>query len=267
MNPDPYTGLWGGENCRDSLVQTPRHCDCTHGKCSAEDNYIKQLETEFKYSLPRGKCAAMFAESIQGVGGSVQFPRNYIKRAAELVRHNGGLFVSDEVQTGFGRTGDHYWGFEGHGIIPDIVTMAKGIGNGFPLGAVVTTPKIAQVLTEAIHFNTFGGNPLACTVGNAVLDVSFKHHSLIIPQVIHFIPNDMIMHNENLLLMIITIFPVKFIIQVIDEEKLQENSLKVGTHLLKGFEALRDKYDVVGDVRGKVRKFNYFDKFSLKENQ
>lgn len=127
---------------------------------------------EFKYSLPRGKCAAMFAESIQGVGGSVQFPRNYIKRASELVRQNGGLFVSDEVQTGFGRTGEHYWGFEAHGIIPDIVTMAKGIGNGFPLGAVVTTQEIAQTLTQALHFNTFGGNPLACNVGLAVMDVS-----------------------------------------------------------------------------------------------
>ncbi|KAL7037910.1 hypothetical protein ACKWTF_009396 [Chironomus riparius] len=213
MNPDPYTGIWGGKNCRDSPVQTKRNCDCTHGKCLAEDNYINQLESEFKYSLPRGKLAAMFAESIQGVGGTVQFPRNYLKRAAELVRQNGGLFVSDEVQTGFGRTGDHYWGFEGHEIIPDIVTMAKGIGNGFPLGAVVTTPKIAQVLTQAIHFNTFGGNPLACAVGNAVLDV-------------------------------------------IDEENLQQNALDVGTYLLKGFETLRDKYDIIGDVRGKVRAFN-----------
>jgi 4-aminobutyrate aminotransferase-like enzyme len=67
---------------------------------------------------------------ILGVGGSVQFPKGYIKEAAEVVRGHGGLFISDEVQTGFGRTGDFYWGFEGHEIIPDIVTMAKGIGNG-----------------------------------------------------------------------------------------------------------------------------------------
>lgn len=172
MNADVYAGIWGGKNCRDSPVQTTRNCDCSSGQCLAEDNYINQLESEFKYSLPKGKCAAMFAESIQGVGGTVQFPKNYLKRAVELVHANGGVFVSDEVQTGFGRTGDHYWGFEGHGIVPDIVTMAKGIGNGFPLAAVVTTPKIAQVLTEALHFNTFGGNPLSCAVGNAVLDVS-----------------------------------------------------------------------------------------------
>lgn len=181
MNADPYSGIWGGKNCRDSPVQTNRNCNCSHGKCQAEDNYINQLESEFKYSLPKGKCAAMFAESIQGVGGSVQFPRNYLKRAIDLVHENGGVFISDEVQTGFGRTGEHYWGFEGHGIIPDIVTMAKGIGNGFPLGAVVTTPKIAQVLTQALHFNTYSGNPLACSVGMAVLDVSiYDHNSFII---------------------------------------------------------------------------------------
>lgn len=77
-----------------------------------------------------------------------------------------------QVQTGFGRTGDHFWGFESHEVIPDIVTMAKGIGNGFPLAAVVTTPKISQTLDLAFHFNTFGGNPVACTVGMKTLEVS-----------------------------------------------------------------------------------------------
>lgn len=79
-----------------------------------------------------------------------------------------------QVQCGFGRTGDHFWGFESHDIVPDVVTMAKGIGNGFPLGAVVTTPKIAESLLQSGHFNTFGGNPLACAVGIAVLDVIEK---------------------------------------------------------------------------------------------
>lgn len=125
MNPDPYQGIWGGSNCRDSPIQTTQECGCTSG-CQAGNNYYNELEQTFKFCLPRGKVAAMFAESIQGVGGTVQYPKNYIKKAAELVRANGGLFVSDEVQTGFGRTGDHFWGFESHGIIPDIVTMAKG---------------------------------------------------------------------------------------------------------------------------------------------
>lgn len=79
-----------------------------------------------------------------------------------------------QVQTGFGRTGEHFWGFEMHDVIPDIVTAAKGIGNGFPLAAVVTTPKIANALTEFLHFNTFGGNPLASAVGLSVLQVMDK---------------------------------------------------------------------------------------------
>ncbi|KAI8123370.1 hypothetical protein FF38_05553 [Lucilia cuprina] len=209
MNPDPYQGIWGGANCRDSPIQTDRKCDCTlESGCKASDLYYKELEQTFKYSLPRGKVAAMFAESIQGVGGTVQFPKGYIKKAAELVRANGGLFISDEVQTGFGRTGEHFWGFEGHGIIPDIVTMAKGIGNGFPMAAVVTTPEIAKSLGMALHFNTYGGNPMASAVGISVLDV-------------------------------------------IEEEQLQKNSLEVGTYFLKCLADLKERYEIIGDVRGK----------------
>jgi len=89
----------------------------------------------------------------------------------ELIRSNGGLCIADEVQTGFGRTGERFWNFQSHGVTPDIVTMAKGIGNGFPMAAVVTTPAIARSLDSAFHFNTFGGNPLACAVGISVLQV------------------------------------------------------------------------------------------------
>ena len=118
-----------------------------------------------------GQVAAFIAESIQGVGGCVVFPENYLKHAYEHVRAAGGVCIADEVQTGFGRTGTHYWGFETQGVVPDIVTMAKGIGNGAPLGAVVTTPKIAATLAQRTHFNTFGGNPVVCAQGSAVLDV------------------------------------------------------------------------------------------------
>ena len=90
------------------------------------------------------------------------------------MRAAGGVCIADEVQTGFGRTGTHFWGFETQGVIPDIVTMAKGIGNGCPLAAVVTTPKIASVLSQRIHFNTFGGNPVVCAIGKAVLEVIEK---------------------------------------------------------------------------------------------
>ncbi|XP_034108088.1 alanine--glyoxylate aminotransferase 2, mitochondrial isoform X1 [Drosophila albomicans] len=208
MNPDPYQGIWGGAACRDSPVQTTRSCNCPPSGCQAGSEYYNELEQNFKYSLPRGKVAAMFAESIQGVGGTVQYPKGYLKKAADLVRANGGIFVADEVQTGFGRTGEHFWGFEGHDYIPDIVTMAKGIGNGFPLAAVVTTPEIAACLGQALHFNTYGGNPMASAVGIAVLDV-------------------------------------------IEEEKLQRNSLDVGTYFLNSLAELQQRYELIGDVRGK----------------
>ena len=76
----------------------------------------------------------------------MQYPKGYLAKAFDKVRAHGGLCISDEVQTGFGRTGDHFWGFEGHGVIPDMVTMAKGIGNGFPLAAVVTTREIGATM-------------------------------------------------------------------------------------------------------------------------
>lgn len=172
--PNPYSGRWGGQFCRSSIIQTERKCECFDGKCKAALKYFEELLDEFKYSIPKGKCAGMIAESIQGVGGTIQFTKGYLKNAAALIRHNNGVFISDEVQTGFGRTGDHFWGFESHNIVPDIVTMAKGIGNGFPLACVVTTPKIAECLTQANHFNTYGGNPLACAAGLAVLEVIEK---------------------------------------------------------------------------------------------
>ena len=118
-----------------------------------------------------GQIAGFIAESIQGVGGFVVFPDGYLEATYAHVRAAGGVCIADEVQTGFGRTGSHYWGFETQGVIPDIVTMAKGIGNGVPLAAVVTTPEIAATLAKRIHFNTFGGNPVVSAVGKAVLEI------------------------------------------------------------------------------------------------
>ena len=115
--------------------------------------------------------AAFFAESIQGVGGAVVYPDGFLNKAYEVIREAGGVCIADEVQTGFARTGTHYWGFENHGVIPDIVTMAKGIGDGVPLAAVVTTPQIANALASRIHFNTFGGNPVSCAAGMAVIEI------------------------------------------------------------------------------------------------
>ena len=150
--PDPYRGPFGRD-------------DREAGRKYAAD--VKEL---IAFATP-GVVAGFIAESIQGVGGAVVFPDGYLKHAYEHVRAAGGLCIADEVQTGFGRTGTHFWGFETQGVIPDIVTMAKGIGNGCPLAAVVTTPKIASVLSKRTHFNTFGGNPVVCAMGKAVLEV------------------------------------------------------------------------------------------------
>ena len=150
--PYPYRGHFGYD-------------DPDAGRKYAED--VKQV---IDYTTP-GKVAAFIAESIQGVGGFVEFPPGYLRHTYEHVRAAGGVCIADEVQTGFGRTGTHYWGFETQGVIPDIVTMAKGIGNGAPLGAVVTTPKIAAVMAQKVHFNTFGGNPVVSAIGQAVLEV------------------------------------------------------------------------------------------------
>jgi alanine-glyoxylate transaminase/(R)-3-amino-2-methylpropionate-pyruvate transaminase len=150
--PDPYRGAWGREDPR------------------AGRNYAADVRNLIEHATS-GQVAGFIAESIQGVGGCVVFPDNYLKHAYEHVRAAGGVCIADEVQTGFGRTGTHYWGFETQGVVPDIVTMAKGIGNGAPLGAVSTTPKIAATLAQRTHFNTFGGNPVACAQGAAVLKV------------------------------------------------------------------------------------------------
>jgi len=113
----------------------------------------------------------MFVESVQGYGGIIEMPPGYMSGAAERVRAAGGLYIADEVQSGFGRTGDHMWGFESDGVIPDIVVMAKGLGNGFPIGAVVAQKQIAAPMAERFLFHTYGANPTSCAAGRAVLKV------------------------------------------------------------------------------------------------
>ncbi|XP_076169386.1 alanine--glyoxylate aminotransferase 2, mitochondrial [Ptiloglossa arizonensis] len=171
--PDLYRGEWGGSKCRDSPVQTiGRNCNCSEGQCVASEKYFHDFEEMFCFSLPSAQSIAAFvAESIQGIGGVVQYPKYFLKKVYDYVHNKGGICIADEVQTGFGRTGEHFWGFEDHGVVPDIVTLAKGIGNGFPLGAVVTSTEIAENLNAALHFNTFGGNPIACAVGTTVLKI------------------------------------------------------------------------------------------------
>jgi 4-aminobutyrate aminotransferase-like enzyme len=175
----------------------------------AGEKYAQPVAEAIRRIKQRGsKVSAFICESILSCGGQIVLPENYLKEVYRHVRDAGGVCIADEVQTGFGRAGSHFWAFETQGVVPDIVTLGKPIGNGHPLGAVVTTPEIAASFANGMeYFNTFGGNPVSCAIGLAVLDV-------------------------------------------IQEEKLQINALKVGAHLMDGLRQLMDKHPLIGDVRG-----------------
>ncbi|HMA18479.1 MAG TPA: aminotransferase class III-fold pyridoxal phosphate-dependent enzyme, partial [Thermoanaerobaculia bacterium] len=115
-----------------------------------------------------GRISAFLAEPIQGVGGFITPPPEYFEAAVAIVRKYGGVFICDEVQTGFGRTGTKMWGIEHWGVEPEIMTMAKGVANGLPLGVTICTPEIAASL-KALTISTFGGNPVSCAAGNATV--------------------------------------------------------------------------------------------------
>ena len=134
------------------------------------DPYLDEIERTIAVATT-GRVAGIFVESVQGYGGIIEMPKGYMSGAAERVRAAGGLYIADEVQSGFGRTGDHMWGFQVDDVIPDIVVMAKGIGNGFPLGAVVAQRHIAAPMAEKFMFHTYGANPTSCAAGRAVLQV------------------------------------------------------------------------------------------------
>ncbi len=118
------------------------------------------------------KIAAFIAEPIVGCGGQVPLAEGYLQEVYAAVRNQGGVCISDEVQTGFGRLGDVFWGFEQHKVVPDIVILGKPMGNGHPIGAVITTEEIADSFNNGMEFfSSFGGNPVSCAIGQAVLDV------------------------------------------------------------------------------------------------
>ncbi|WP_430390485.1 aminotransferase class III-fold pyridoxal phosphate-dependent enzyme [Dyella sp. 20L07] len=153
--------------------------------------------------------AAFYCESLLGCGGQIVLPDGYLRAAYAAVREAGGVCLADEVQVGFGRAGEHFWAFESQGVVPDIVTLGKPIGNGHPMGAVVTTPEIAASFVSGMeYFNTFAGNPVSCAISLAVLDV-------------------------------------------IEEERLQDNAHRVGEFLMSGLRELQQRYECVGDVRGR----------------
>lgn len=184
-NPDPYRGVFGKDT----------------------EAYLSEIDRTILYSTS-GKLAGFIVEPIQGYGGIVETPPGYLKSAFEKVRAHGGICIVDEVQSGFGRTGQNYWAFEAHDVVPEIVVMAKGIGNGFPLGAVVAQRHVADSLAGKFSFHTYGASPVSCAAGRAVL-------------------------------------------KVIDDEKLQQNSAAVGARLREVLEKLHQRYEIIGEVRGR----------------
>lgn len=132
--------------------------------------YLDEIDRTIA-SATNGNVAGIVIESVQGYGGIIKMPTGYMSGAAERVRAAGGLYIADEVQSGFGRTGDYMWGFESDNVVPDIVVMAKGLGNGFPIGAVAARKHIAAPMGERFLFHTYGANPTSCAAARAVLKI------------------------------------------------------------------------------------------------
>lgn len=153
-----------------------------------------------------GEIAAFMAEPILGVGGFIVPPKEYFGRVAEIARNHGGLFIADEVQTGWGRTGDKWFGIEHWGVEPDIITSAKGMGNGVPVGWTIATPEVADKF-PGLTFSTFGGNPVSMAAVSAV-------------------------------------------IELIEREDLRTNARVMGDYFRERLLELKDKHEVIGDVRG-----------------
>ena len=146
MAPHPYRGPFGAEAAP----------------------YLEELGRVL-HTNTSGAVAGLIAEPIQGYGGIVEMPPGWLRGAAEQVRAAGGLLIADEVQAGFARTGDHFWGFAAHDVVPDVIVLSKGIGNGFPIAAVVTRRDVAEAMAARMFFNTYGSNPTCCAAGRAVL--------------------------------------------------------------------------------------------------
>jgi 4-aminobutyrate aminotransferase-like enzyme/Ser/Thr protein kinase RdoA (MazF antagonist) len=155
INPDLYRGPY------------------KYGDANAGEKYASDVQRIIEDLKNKEKAPAVFiCETLLGVGGQIPLPENYLKTVYDHVRKAGGICIADEVQVGFGRIGDHFWGFELQNVVPDIVVLGKPIGNGHPLAAVIVTNEIADAFNNGMeYFNTFGGNPVSMTAGLAVLDV------------------------------------------------------------------------------------------------
>jgi 4-aminobutyrate aminotransferase len=157
-----------------------------------------------------GQVAAMIAEPIQGIGGFITPPKEYFGIVAKIVREHGGIFISDEVQTAWGRTGARtghgWWGIEHWGVTPDVITSAKGLANGFPIGLTAARAEVANSIGK-LTISTFGGGPVPMTAAKAVIDL-------------------------------------------IEQERLAVNAAETGAYLRARLEELKDRHALIGDVRG-----------------
>jgi len=173
MSNYKYMGKGGmGESKHIHSIPIP---DGFRGKYRGEKSamkYVKEVEKKVANIKSKGKSiAGMIIEPIISCGGQIELPNNFLKKAYQIIKKNKGLLISDEIQTGFGRSGEKFWGFELHDIIPDIVTLGKPMGNGHPVGAVVCTKEVADKFNNGMEFfSSFGGNPVSCAIAISVLD-------------------------------------------------------------------------------------------------
>jgi 4-aminobutyrate aminotransferase-like enzyme len=176
VSPYKFNGPGGsGAPSHVHVVPMPDPCRGSYrdGEPAAGKRYGREVARAITRAEASGRgVAAFICESLLGCGGQIVLPDGYLAEAYAAVRDSGGLAIADEVQVGFGRVGTHFWGFETQGVTPDIVTLGKPIGNGFPLAAVITRREIADAFDNGMeYFNTFGGSQAACAAGLAVLDV------------------------------------------------------------------------------------------------
>jgi 4-aminobutyrate aminotransferase-like enzyme len=174
ISPYKFNGP-GGEGPADYVHTLPMP-DPFRGKYRGQDSgplYFKEMEEVLKkLQLDKKKISAFISESVMGCGGQIFPPDGFLEPSYDAVREQGGLCIADEVQIGFGRLGEVFWGFESQGLRPDIVTLGKSIGNGHPLSVVVTSDSVAEKFHNGMeYFNSFGGNPVSCAVGQAVLEI------------------------------------------------------------------------------------------------
>ncbi|WP_028693310.1 aminotransferase [Pseudomonas cremoricolorata] len=154
-------------------VQAPNTFRGRYRGADSAAQYLRDVDAKLATLDAQGRQLAGFiCEPVYGNAGGIALPRGYLQQAYAKVRERGGVCIADEVQVGYGRLGEHFWGFEEQGVVPDIITMAKGMGNGQPLGAVITRREIAEALeAEGYFFSSAGGSPVSCRIGLAVLEV------------------------------------------------------------------------------------------------